>query len=53
MNQEKQKNDYNSIIKRHDPYEKDHQKLIESRKKVFKLADWIIPGHGSLFQVKK
>lgn len=49
---EKQKNDYDSIIKRHDPYEKDYKKLIESRKKVLKLADWIIPGHGKIFASK-
>lgn len=50
--QEKQKTDYESIVKRYDPYEKNHNKLIESRKKVLKLADWIIPGHGTIFSTK-
>lgn len=26
------------------------EKLIESRKKILKVADWIIPGHGSMFK---
>lgn len=50
--QEEQKNDYESIINRKDPYEKDHKKLIESRKKVLKLADWVIPGHGTIFRTE-
>jgi len=25
-------------------------KLEESRKKVLKIADWIIPGHGKMFR---
>ena len=29
------------------------QKLIESRKKILKIADYIIPGHGKMFKVKK
>jgi glyoxylase-like metal-dependent hydrolase (beta-lactamase superfamily II) len=36
-----------------DPYADDNKKLIESRKMVLKLADWIIPGHGKMFKVKK
>ena len=29
------------------------KKLIESRKKLLELADYIIPGHGKMFKVKK
>jgi glyoxylase-like metal-dependent hydrolase (beta-lactamase superfamily II) len=35
-----------------DPYATDMKKLRESRKKVLKLADHIIPGHGPMFKVK-
>jgi glyoxylase-like metal-dependent hydrolase (beta-lactamase superfamily II) len=31
----------------------DIEKLIESRKKLLHLADYIIPGHGKMFKVKK
>lgn len=27
--------------------------LVNSRKKLLKKADWIIPGHGKMFKVKK
>jgi glyoxylase-like metal-dependent hydrolase (beta-lactamase superfamily II) len=36
-----------------DPYASDKEKLEESRKKVLKLADYIIPGHGKMFEIKK
>jgi len=36
-----------------DPYASDKEKLKESRKKVLEMADWIIPGHGKMFKVKK
>lgn len=44
-----------------DIYQKDHSQakgmdmttLIESRKKVIELADYIIPGHGKMFKVDK
>lgn len=36
-----------------DPYADNTNELIESRKKVIKMADWIIPGHGDMFKVKK
>ena len=49
---ENQKLDVKSLLDRKDPYEKDHEKLIESRKKILELADWIIPGHGKMFKVK-
>ncbi len=36
-----------------DPEHMNLQKLINSRKKILKLADYIIPGHGKMFKVKK
>jgi len=36
-----------------DPYASDMNKLKESRAKVLKLADYIIPGHGKMFKVEK
>jgi len=38
---------------REDPYANDHQKLIENRQKILGLADYVIPGHGDIFKVKK
>ena len=35
-----------------DPYASDKEKLEESRKKVLEMADWVIPGHGPIFEVK-
>jgi glyoxylase-like metal-dependent hydrolase (beta-lactamase superfamily II) len=26
------------------------EKLIESRKELLRVADWIIPGHGKIFR---
>lgn len=36
-----------------DPYASDKEKLKESRKKVLEIADWVIPGHGKIFKVKR
>ena len=36
-----------------DPYATDKNKLQESRKKILEVADYIIPGHGDIFKVKK
>jgi len=36
-----------------DPYASDKEKLKESRKKVLKIADYIIPGHADMFKVNK
>jgi len=36
-----------------DPYASNLKKLAESRGKVIKLADYIIPGHGDIFKVIK
>ena len=50
---EEQKTDKESIMNREDPYVKDEEQLKESRKKVLELADYIIPGHGKMFKVKR
>ncbi|MFA5878184.1 MAG: MBL fold metallo-hydrolase [Candidatus Staskawiczbacteria bacterium] len=36
-----------------DPYASNADKLKESRKMVLDMADWVIPGHGPMFKVKK
>ncbi|EKE16420.1 MAG: metallo-beta-lactamase [uncultured bacterium] len=36
-----------------DPYASDMEKLKESRQRVLALADYVIPGHGAMFKVKK
>lgn len=36
-----------------DPYASDKEKLKESRKLVLKKADYIVPGHGDMYKVKK
>ena len=50
---EKKKIDKQSLLEHKDPYVKNKKALRESRKKVLGLADWIIPGHGGMFRVKK
>ena len=36
-----------------DPEHMNIQKLIESRKKLLEISDYIIPGHGKMFEVNK
>ncbi|MFA6410332.1 MAG: MBL fold metallo-hydrolase [Candidatus Buchananbacteria bacterium] len=36
-----------------DPYATDSEKLTESRQKVLALADYIVPGHGPMYKVRK
>lgn len=36
-----------------DPHASDKKELEESRKKILKLANYIIPGHGPMFKIKK
>lgn len=50
---QKQKTDKKSLMKLKDPYVKDRKALKISREKVLKIADYIIPGHGKMFKVKK
>ena len=33
-----------------DPFAADEKALHESREKILKIADWIIPGHGKIFR---
>lgn len=40
-------------IDKPDPYGQDTGALKQSREKILKLADFIIPGHGKIFQVEK
>lgn len=50
---EKQEVDNKSLMEHKDPYVKNEKELAESRKKILELADYIIPGHGGMFKVKK
>jgi len=50
---EEQKTDYKSLINKKDIYVTNKKELVKSRKKILKLADYIIPGHGKMFEVKK
>ncbi len=36
-----------------DEYADDLKTLKETRKKIIKLADWIVPGHANMYKVKK
>ncbi|MAF14057.1 MAG: MBL fold hydrolase, partial [Parcubacteria group bacterium] len=36
-----------------DPFASDKEMLAESRKKVLELADYVVPGHGDIYKVKK
>jgi len=51
--EERQMNDQFSLLNRQDPYVKDKKAISESRKKILKIADYIIPGHGKMFKVEK
>ncbi len=51
---EEQKTDYKSLMSHKDPGgAKDEKTLQKSRKKILEIADYIIPGHGKMFKVKK
>ena len=49
---EDQKIDIQKIDRAH-PEEVNMRELIKSRKKILKIADYVIPGHGKMFKVKK
>lgn len=52
--EERQKTDnLEALIKKEDPFTKDLPALKESRKKLLEIADYIIPGHGKTFKVRK
>jgi glyoxylase-like metal-dependent hydrolase (beta-lactamase superfamily II) len=40
-------------IEKKDDFAEDMSILVESRKKVLELANWVVPGHGKVFEVKK
>jgi glyoxylase-like metal-dependent hydrolase (beta-lactamase superfamily II) len=46
-----QKTDIKSLLSLKDPFVKDEEALLASRKKILKIADIIIPGHGKPFKV--
>jgi len=51
--EEEQKIDKQSLLGHQDPYVKDEKALRKSRENILELADYIIPGHGEIFKVKK
>ena len=51
--EQEQKTNYYDLINLKDPHVKDEVKLLNSRKKILEVADYIIPGHGKMFKVKK
>ncbi|MCK4781481.1 MBL fold metallo-hydrolase [Candidatus Parcubacteria bacterium] len=53
MDNEEQKTDKQSLIEHKDPYAKDEKALRESRDRILEIADYVIPGHGKMFKVKK
>lgn len=53
MDDEEQKTDRESLMNHEDAYANNKEKLIESRKKLLEIADYIIPGHGKMFKVEK
>ncbi len=48
-----QKTGRESLMSLEDPYMKDKDALMKSRKEVLEIADYIIPGHGKMFKVEK
>jgi len=50
---QEQKTDKESLMNHEDPYVKNKKDLMNSREKILKIADYIIPGHGKMFKVKK
>jgi glyoxylase-like metal-dependent hydrolase (beta-lactamase superfamily II) len=50
---EEQKVDEKNLIEHKDPYVKNKRELADSRKKILEIADYVIPGHGKIFKVKK
>lgn len=42
-----------ALMSKVDPFTKNHEDLLNSRKKLLSIADWIIPGHGKMFKVER
>ncbi|HUW21053.1 MAG TPA: hypothetical protein VMW41_00110, partial [Candidatus Bathyarchaeia archaeon] len=53
VDDEEQKIDKENLMIHQDPYMKNKEELRESRKKLLKIADYIIPGHGEMFKIEK
>ena len=51
--EEEQEINEKSLMEHKDSYVKNEEELIKSRKKILEIADYIIPGHGKMFKVKK
>ncbi len=49
--EQKQKIDRKNLLKLKDPFVKNKLALLQSRKKLLAIADYIIPGHGKMFKV--
>jgi len=47
---ENEDKNYEWLINKEDPYVKNESDLINSRKKILEIADFIIPGHGNMFK---
>jgi glyoxylase-like metal-dependent hydrolase (beta-lactamase superfamily II) len=50
---EEQNTALDALMNKADPFTKNLDELIESRKKLLQIADWIIPGHGKMFKVDR
>lgn len=50
---QEQNTDKESLMKHKDPYVKNEKELMNSRKKILEVADYVIPGHGKIFKVEK
>lgn len=50
---EEQRTDETSLLEREDPYVKDADALLASRKMILERADYVVPGHGKPFFVRK
>ncbi|MFB6075604.1 MAG: MBL fold metallo-hydrolase [Candidatus Aenigmatarchaeota archaeon] len=49
---EEQRTDKKSLKEHEDPYAEDREELRKSMNRVLKEADYIIPGHGEMFEVR-
>jgi len=50
-NEQKKNYARQKLLKQKDPFVKNKLALLQSRKKLLALADYIIPGHGKMFKV--
>jgi glyoxylase-like metal-dependent hydrolase (beta-lactamase superfamily II) len=45
--------DIKSLLQHEDPYVKNKADLLQSRRTILDVADYVIPGHGKMFKVQK